>query len=299
MKVIIADDEPTSRRMAKEALQRWGYSVVEASDGLTAWHEMQTDEPPRLAVIDWMMPKLDGIEFCKNVRQREHYHPYTYIILLTGKTRKEDIVRGLEAGADDFIPKPFDRDILRTRLMVGKRILDLHTRLHHAATHDALTNITNHGAILKHLEQCMARVERVREPISAIMIDIDFFKQVNDEFGHLAGDRVLHEVAKKIQDSIRAYDSVGRYGGEEFLIVNPATKVNDAAGLAERIRQRFEKEPIRFDNFEIPITLSLGVADNQYPFHSNVETLIKDADMALYQAKEKGRNRVIRADERH
>lgn len=298
MKVIIADDEPVSRRMVRESLQRWGYDAVEAADGLTAWHEMQSESPPRMAVVDWMMPELDGLEFCRKIREREQYQPYTYIILLTGKTRKEDTIRGLEAGADDFISKPFDRDILRARLMVGKRILDLHTRLHHAATHDALTNITNHGAILKLLEQSMARVERVREPISAIMIDLDHFKRVNDEYGHLAGDRILSEVALKIKDSIRAYDAVGRYGGEEFLVVNPGTTMSDAAGLAERIRIRFEKEPIQFDGKEMVISLSLGVADNQNPFHADVETLIKDADMALYQAKQKGRNRVVRADER-
>ncbi|MDP8245650.1 MAG: diguanylate cyclase [Candidatus Hinthialibacter antarcticus] len=298
MKVIVADDESVSRRMVREWLLRWGYDALEAADGLTAWHEMQSEEPPRMAVVDWLMPDLDGLEFCRKIREREQYQPYTYIILLTGKTCKEDIVRGLEAGADDFISKPFDRDILRARLLVGKRILDLHTRLHHAATHDALTNITNHGAILKLLEQLMARVERVREPISAIMIDLDHFKRVNDEYGHLAGDTVLSEVAKKIQESIRAYDSVGRYGGEEFLVVNPGTTMADAAGLAERIRLRFEKEPIRFDDREITISLSFGVADNQNPFHANVETLIRDADMALYQAKQKGRNRVIRADDR-
>ncbi|MBZ0254421.1 diguanylate cyclase [bacterium] len=298
MKVIVADDEPITRRMVCEALLRWGFEAIEAADGLTAWHELQGEDPPRMAVVDWMMPELDGLEFCKRIREREQYQPYTYIILLTGRASKEDLIHALESGADDFVTKPFDRDLLRARLLVGKRILDLHTRLHHAATHDALTSIINHGAILELLKKSMARVDRIREPISAIMIDLDHFKRVNDEHGHLAGDEVLKNVAMRISQCIRAYDVVGRYGGEEFLVISPGTTLPEAANLAERIRQHFEKQPFLIDDKSIVVTLSLGVADNQNPFHSDFEMLIKDADMALYQAKEKGRNRIVRSDER-
>ena len=227
MKVLIADDDAVSRRLLHSTLARWSYEVVACANGTEAWEVLQKEDAPQLVILDWMMPGMDGVQLCRELRKRAS-QPYTYILLLTAKTQKEDIIAGMEAGADDYITKPFDAQELRVRVRAGQRILDLQTELIRAqsallvqATHDPLTGLFNRGAILKILEREIDRAHRQGSSVGVMLIDLDHFKNINDTLGHQAGDKVLQEAARLMLESTRSYDSIGRYGGEEFLVVAP------------------------------------------------------------------------------
>lgn len=293
MDVLVADDDEISRLKTTRTLHQWGYNVIEATDGDEALQIMLQPDAPRLVIVDWMMPKMSGIELCRAIRETETDKPYTYILLLTGRSSKDDLIEALSAGADDFINKPFDIDILRARILVGVRILTLHSRLHHTATHDALTGLLNRGAILELLKKSFARAERTEEHLCVILIDLDFFKSVNDTYGHLAGDSVLKQVGARLLSCVRGYDEVGRYGGEEFIIVVHGIPLENAASLAERIRSKFEEEPIFFNDSHLIVTLSLGLSQYDKTTHEGIEQLLHQADIALYKAKDSGRNRVV------
>lgn len=295
MRILVAEDEPVSRRLLEASLSKWGYEVVTASDGVETWRALQEDNAPRLAILDWMMPGGDGIETCQRLRKRTA-EPYVYVLLLTAKGQKQDLLEGLEAGADDYLTKPFDSLELKARLRAGTRILDLQEQLIAAreqmrvqATHDALTGIWNRAAILETLQRELARSERQKLPVAIIMVDIDHFKQINDSHGHLAGDAVLREAARRLRSSIRPYDSIGRYGGEEFLIIVPGTNPQGAFSQAERLRVSMSREPITFSDGHVNVTISLGVTVNSGG--EKGEELIHAADAALYRAKSRGRNR--------
>ena len=206
-------------------LQKSGYDVVTADNGARALEELSREDGPRLALLDWMMPELDGPEVCRRVRSR-HGQPYVYITLLTSKLSNDDVVAGLEAGSDDYLTKPCSFEELKARLRTGQRVLDLEDTLVEAreemrfkATHDVLTGLWNRGAILALLETELNRNVRERTPLSIVLCDVDHFKQVNDVHGHLAGDDILRQVAIRLQSSVRSFDAVGRYGGEEFLLL--------------------------------------------------------------------------------
>jgi diguanylate cyclase (GGDEF)-like protein len=298
MRILIADDDSVSRRLLEAKLVKWGYDVIETRDGNGAWEALQGEEPPRIAILDWMMPGIDGVEICRSMR-REAREPYTYIILLTALHRDEDIVTGLEAGADDYITKPFKTNELKVRLRAGIRIVELQNELIEArealrerATHDALTGLWNHEEILRALEREAARARRKGGHLSLIMADLDHFKSVNDTHGHMAGDAVLRQSAERIQSAVRTYDSVGRYGGEEFLIVLPGCDREGVASLAERIRSCIGNEDMDIPDGTIQVTVSLGTATKQGVEMVDVTSLVKAADQALYRAKENGRNRI-------
>ena len=298
--VLIAEDDPIFRRVLQSWFTRWDYQVTAVENGLDAWEILQKEDAPQLAMLDWIMPGLDGIELCRRIRGRDN-GPYRYVILLTAKDHKEDIVAGLESGADDYLTKPFDVEELRARVRAGKRILDLQAALIRAqsalqfeAAHDGLTAIWNRSAILDLLIGEMERSRRNRDSMGIIMADIDFFKNVNDSHGHLVGDAVLREVGHRLQSGLRSYDSVGRYGGEEFLIVVPGCDALNLQVTAERLRRRVADQPIDTIAGPIPITLSLGLAATQITVSGLIgrEALLHDADQALYAAKAGGRNRV-------
>ena len=302
MKILLADDEPVSRRLLEAALTDWGYEVAVANDGVEARQLLQGDDPPRLAILDWVMPGIDGVQVCREVREQAR-EPYVYIILLTCRDSKEDLIQGLEAGADDYVTKPFDPHELKVRLRTGRRILDLQSQLiaarealHVQATHDALTGLWNRPAILDLVQQEFSRARRAAGPLALVMVDLDHFKRINDTYGHAAGDAVLCQVAARMCGAIRPYDSLGRYGGEEFLMVLPGCDPVDAAGLAERLRARIAGQPMDTpDGAAIPVTISLGVAATADATHAEAEPAIRAADDALYQAKRRGRNRVEHA----
>jgi diguanylate cyclase (GGDEF)-like protein len=246
------------------------------------------------------MPGMDGIELCRRIRSHDQ-GPYRYVLLLTAKDDKQDMIAGLEAGADDYLTKPFDVDELRARVRAGKRILDLQAALIRAqgalrfeASHDRLTAIWNRGAILDLLAGETERSRRSNGSLGVIMADVDFFKQVNDTHGHLVGDSVLQEVGRRLASSLRTYDLVGRYGGEEFLIVVPGADASNLAVAAERLRRRIADQPIATSAGPISVTVSLGLTVAQAIESRLVEpeALLRAADAALYSAKARGRNRV-------
>ena len=302
MRVLIADDDMVSRSVVKALLTKWGYDVLEAEDGNQAWDIPKEEDTPRLVLIDWMMPGIDGLELSRRLRRLDD-NTYHYVILLTGRNSKEDIIDGLDAGADDYITKPFVAQELEVRLRVGSRILALQQSLQEAlekqsyqARHDPLTGILNHREILNILEKEINRSERQGNSLAVIMGDLDYFKKVNDTYGHVAGDAVLVEVANRMRHNIRTYDSIGRYGGEEFLLVLPNCAAQEAMLIANRILDNISKEPVMFNSTPIPITISLGLAVKEVGEILATADLVQAADTALYQAKKNGRNRIEMAD---
>src|ERR1700740_1975875 len=227
MKILIADDDPLSRRLLEKTLERVGYEVISVPDGRQAVKSLSATDAPRLALLDWMMPELDGPGVCREIRNRRDQN-YVYIILLTSRQSKEDTVEGLESGADDYLVKPFNADELKARLRTGERILHLEDRLVEAredmrfkATHDHLTTLWNRAVIMDLLGRELTRSQRENGCTAILLGDLDHFKSVNDNYGHLAGDQVLREVARRLLLSVRSYDYVGRYrGGEVFFITS-------------------------------------------------------------------------------
>ena len=294
MKILIVEDDAITRRILENFLGKWGYEVISANDGLTAWEIMLNPDAPNLVISDWMMPNMDGVELCKKIREIEK-SDYTYFILLTTKTEKKDIIEGLESGADDFIVKPFDHEELRSRVKIGERIINLEQRIIQVANTDYLTGVFNRRAFMERLEQEVNRSVRHKKGFSVIITDIDHFKNINDSHGHQAGDLVLQKFAGKLSEISRSYDFVGRYGGEEFIICLPETSVEQSGLIAERMRREIAGLEINLpDNSSKPVsvTASFGIASCVMDCIGNIDSIIKMADDALYRAKAEGRNRV-------
>jgi len=298
VRILIADDDPVSRRILEALLVKWGYDVTTVKDGNEAWQLLKAADAPRLAILDWMMPGMDGLAVCRNVRGRDE-ESYTYIILLTALQRDEDIVAGLEAGADDYMTKPLKVSELQVRLRAGRRIVELQdymiaTReiLRAKADHDALTSLWNHGKILNILGTELVRARREGGCVGVIMADLDFFKRVNDTYGHMAGDSVLRAVAARMCAQVRSYDAIGRYGGEEFLIILPGCDRINTAALANRLCASINGTAIDTPDGLIPVTISLGVSASCRGMETEAAALVRMADRGLYLAKNNGRNRV-------
>jgi two-component system, cell cycle response regulator len=303
--VLIAEDDPIFRRVLETWLRKWNYRVTSLENGLDAWSVLQQQDAPQMAILDWMMPGLDGVELCRRIRSHEA-GPYKYVLLLTAKGSKEDVVAGLEAGADDYLTKPFDVNELRARVRAGKRILELQaallnvqTELEFESAHDHLTGLWNRGAIMGLLHRETQRSVRIGEPLGVMMVDLDHFKQINDAYGHQTGDAVLREVSRRLLASVRNYDYVGRYGGEEFLIVLAECTASDLAATAERMRAHVSGKPVETDAGPIPVTVSIGLVTGHAAGDALLkgEELLRVADAALYCAKSNGRNRVELAPE--
>lgn len=299
MRVLVAEDDLTSRTILVALLKKWGYDPLAVPDGEDAWQVMAREDAPMLAILDWRMPGMDGVEICQRVRKRHAANP-PYLILLTAKGDKADIVQGLEAGANDYVSKPYDSSELRARLEVGRRMVALQSELiaaknalAHEAMHDPLTGAPNRRAILDALEKELMRKKRKTSTVSIGLCDIDHFKKVNDTYGHQAGDEVLQGFVKIVQKCLRGYDMLGRLGGEEFLVVAPDSRGMPEEGLYERLRGEVASRKIPTKMGDIPITVSIGVAagDNGH----TADSLLAAADAALYRAKAEGRNRVVYA----
>lgn len=295
-RILIADDDSGSRRILETFLKKWEYDVTIVSDGTAALEVLDREDSPRLAVLDWMMPGMQGVEICQLIRKRAD-RPYVYVLLLTARNERQDLFEGLKLGADDYLTKPFDAQELQARLHVGERILNLQDgliaakeELRFRATHDALTGVFNRGTALDAIKREHARQVRERTPFGVILADLDHFKNINDTRGHLCGDAVLKEAARRMSACTRQYDTVGRYGGEEFLIVVANTDDSVAIKLAERMRKAIESKPFVTDSGEISLTASFGVADSSNAQASDAKMLIQLADEALYRAKRQGRN---------
>lgn len=298
MKILIGDDSLTQRVMLEAIVKQWGFEVVLAEDGQQAWDILSGPDAPRLVLLDWEMPGLDGLEVCRRVREREDQDP-PYILLLTARRETADIVTGLDAGANDYISKPFENTELHARLRVGARMLDLQRELisarealEYQAHHDALTGLLNRGAVMQAMAQEMERVKRDGKALQIGLIDVDHFKQINDTHGHPAGDAVLQEMARRIEAVLRPYDRVGRYGGEEFLVL-VSSEIADAQALCERLRSEIADQPFGDGQVALRVTVSGGFV----PFTSRdtrgASELLAIADKLLYEAKAAGRNRIL------
>ena len=298
MRILIAEDDVTSRLLLKRVLENWGYEVTVTRDGTEAWQALQAEDAPRLAILDWMMPGMDGVDVCRRVRARATLQP-PHIILLTALGDQQSVVTGLNAGADDFVRKPYDPDELRARLEVGRRLVGLNDELleaQHAleilARTDALTKVLNRRAIVDELEREVDRAAREGSPLGLGMLDIDHFKVVNDTYGHAAGDAVLCEVVRRILGVMRPYDTFGRFGGEEFLVLVPGVGERELQEVLERIRNVIGCTVVVVEGHELLVTVSLGGATRG---SESADGLIARADDALYAAKEQGRDRVVLA----
>jgi len=299
MQVLVVEDSAVYRKLIRDHLQAWGFHVTVAENGAQASAVLASPDSPKLVLLDWVLPDIEGVDLCQQIREAGSSRPYLYVILLTSKEGRQNMLYAMESGADDYLLKPFDESELKARLMVGKRILDLQDELvqareamRHAATHDSLTELLNRGEILDMLTRELERGRRDQKPLTVILADIDHFKQVNDTLGHLFGDRALQEIARRLRSSLRVYDSIGRYGGEEFLLVLPGCDLENGMARANELRELVAGTPVAALEAEKSITVSMGVAVSEGGGKDEVEALLSGADAGLYAAKEKGRNRV-------
>lgn len=292
------DDDRITRSLLQRLLVANGYTVQTAENGREAVEKLE-QHAFHLVLTDWSMPEMDGEALCRWVRARETEH-YVYLIILTSNSDKAHLKRGFEAGADDYVTKPFDNDELLARLRVGHRILDLQARaqkterlLRQIADRDGLTDLLNRRALDARMSEAFSYFQRRGRPLSVALVDLDHFKQINDTHGHPAGDAVLQEVAQRLAEVVRDYDTVGRYGGEEFMLILPDTVAWSARLVAERVRAAVAEAPVPYQALELAITASVGVATIDFDFHGELTQLVEVADEALYEAKRRGRNRVV------
>jgi two-component system, cell cycle response regulator len=289
--ILLVDDDPAMLRLLAKWLEAEGYPVRRANDGVEAVQAIQAD-CPHILVTDWEMPHMDGMELCRWTRQAELPH-YVYTIFLTVRSGSNDMVRGLEAGADDFLKKPVDRGELLARIRAGTRVLELERRLSLLAKLDPLTGLLTQRTFYESGSKEWERSARYHFPISCVMLDIDFFKRINDVHGHGVGDEVIRRVARVLQDCCRSSDLVSRYGGEEFCCLLPETDESQAAQWAERVRREINALRIRVEETELAITASMGVAERR-PDIGDISALVENADQALLVAKSSGRDRVVK-----
>ncbi|HYL09881.1 MAG TPA: EAL domain-containing protein [Candidatus Acidoferrales bacterium] len=307
MRILVADDDPTARRLLKAVLERAGYEVLAAENGRAAAEQLSRPDGPRLALLDWMMPELDGPGVCREVRSSRE-QPHVHIILVTAKDSRENIVAGLEAGADDYLTKPFSSEELLARLKRGQRIMQLEDKLVHNALHDSLTELPNRALFLDRLAHCIRRAERHPEyKFAVLFVDLDRFKIVNDSLGHLAGDKLLVDIARRLTRSIRrndlvsrprdagatvrgGEDTLARLGGDEFtILLEDIQDASDGIRVAERIQQQLAS-PLSINSQEIFATASIGIALSDTAYKA-AEDMVRDADIAVHRAKAQGGSR--------
>jgi diguanylate cyclase (GGDEF)-like protein len=304
MRVLIADDDSGTRLVLASALKALGMDIALASDGCAAWELLKEGTGPSLALVDWEMPGMDGLELCHRIRGHASVMQM-YLILLTGRDSREDVIAGLNAGADDYIIKPFDPEELRARVQVGMRVVSLQNRLASRiaelqeardqltlqANTDALTGLASRRAWLALATTEVARSRRYGLPVSVLMIDLDFFKRVNDTHGHRVGDEVLKEFGQVLRRVARTSDVLGRLGGEEFAILLPQTSAKEAVHVASRVASHWRGASVPGFIGEVKLSCSIGVSEAEVT-DSRIEDVLNRADLALYEAKRNGRDRV-------
>lgn len=299
-KVLVAEDDLVTRMMLSATLAGWGLEVIEVGDGDAALEVLTSSDPPRLALCDWIMPGRDGPQVCAEVRSGSP-EPYIYIILLTSMNKTEDVVTGLDAGADDYVVKPYNPSELRVRLKAGERIVRLQTELIEArellrdqANRDPMTGLLNRRAMIKKFGDLQAEALAAGQSLSALLVDIDHFKVINDTHGHDVGDLVIIEVGQRIQQSLAEQAVLSRHGGEEFLVVFPDCPLERAKELSENLREQIRSRPlVTPGGISVSLTASMGLITAQVESGDDLDAFVKQADEALYDAKEQGRDRVI------
>ena len=295
--IAIVDDDAAIRRLVRLLLRRAGYETIESATGAEAEKALR-EIPWDLAILDRRLPDMDGLKLAEGLKAKPEFRS-RYIIMLTGEDDQEDKVEGLESGADDYITKPFQYRELLARIRAGERIvklqkelLETNKRLELLSITDGLTKLNNHRYLQDELVRAFEESQRYGRPLSLAMIDLDFFKKVNDTYGHAVGDEVLKRAAALFHDSARSTDLVARYGGEEFAVMMPETELPDAATFAEKIRSLIETTPIETQAGPLTATVSIGVASVPHSRIESPKELIVAADRALYRAKKNGRNQV-------
>jgi diguanylate cyclase (GGDEF)-like protein len=290
-KVLLVDDDPAALRALSVWLLQAGYEVTTAANGAEALAAIERD-CPHFLVADWNMPQMGGVELLRRMRGLD-LPRYVYTLILTGNSSNDVTIAGLDDGADEFLTKPVAKDVLLARLRAGTRVLAWERRLREMANTDGLTGLMTQRTFYEILQKEWSRVKRLHLPLSCVMIDLDFFKRINDVHGHPAGDQVLRRAAKLMLEKTRSSDTVCRYGGEEFCVLLPETNEESAALWAERMRMALAMERIALGEEPLQITGSFGVAQ-RYDDTQTPEQLIDQADQALLCAKRTGRDRVIR-----
>ncbi len=304
MKILIAEDDPVSSRVLSTTLIKWGHEVVATGNGLEAWQALQKDNAPQIAILDWMMPGMAGPEVCRKVRQ-EITTSHLYLILLTAMSRKQDLVEGLEAGADDYLTKPFDRHELRVRLQAGVRIVALQSSLRERVreleaaiverqrAEDALRNLTmtdhltglyNHRGFFTLAEHHAKTARRTGQSSLLIYADMDGLKQINDRFGHTEGSLAIAKTAEILRQTFRDSDIIARLGGDEFVILTTDVSPNELDRIIGRLRKNFRRHN-EHSNHSYRLALSIGVVRMEHNTDSTIEELIAQADVAMYEDK--------------
>ena len=313
MNVLVVEDDPTTARVVVRAVRNFGYDATVAKTAGEAWERLQDGEW-RIVISDWMMPGEDGIELCRRIRVAALPF-YIYFIVLTARAERQDLLHALSVGADDFLTKPLDRDELRVRLIVGERIVGLETRLREAnealreyaadldqrSKVDPLMLIGNRAAFEARLRELHGRAQKSQRRFGIVMCDVDHFKVYNDSLGHQRGDQILRQIAAAVKQGVRTTDQAFRYGGEEIVLLLPDLDMAGAARVAERVRRQVQSVRFDLDGADAPfnITISCGVASFPDYARDREDYLgpVESADHALYEAKRRGRNRVVRADD--
>ena len=296
LNIVVADDSPIYRKLVETTLAQEQYALTFAKNGREAV-SLLAKHHPAVVVTDWEMPDMTGIELCSAIRT--DCESYTYIILLTSNTRKDQIIEGLAAGADDYLTKPFHSGELLARVKVGRRITDLHRQiqiknrlLEELALTDALTGLPNRRAVEQWAPRELSGAARHGFPFWVVAADLDRFKTINDSHGHAAGDNVLRKFAELLKENTRASDMSGRIGGEEFVLLLTHNDRQGVLTAVERIRRQFEDETFSFEGKTVAVTASFGIANFQGKKAPAFEELLRSADAALYTAKANGRNRL-------
>ncbi len=298
MKILIAEDDSMTRLALRKNLKRWGYDVLETKDGAEAWDMLSAEEPPRIAILDWMMPGMEGIDICRLLHESEKI-PFVYTILLTTRADKEDIVAALDSGAYDFLSKPVHSAELRSRIAVGVRLVEADDKLREyagemerLATTDSLTGLYNRRYFFEAAGKGLERARQNKTQLSLLLMDIDHFKKINDTYGHFAGDEALKALTACCKAILRDSDLFSRFGGEEFAVLLPGTDKDRAFNLAGHLRRIIEELSIDFAAQSFNFTVSIGVASMEDSVES-LEAILKRADDAMYQAKKNGRNQTV------
>jgi two-component system cell cycle response regulator len=307
-KILVVDDHEDNVEVLRARLESRGYEVEGAMNGQEALDTVSR-WCPDLVLLDVMMPDMDGLEVVRRLKANPAL-PFIPVIMQTALDSTERMVAGLEAGADDYVTKPINfaelearvRSLLRIKKLQQelsereKELSEMNDKLLHISLTDGLTGVDNRRALEQRLHEMFEHSLRLHEPVSVVMCDIDHFKKVNDTYGHAAGDAVFKQFAGILKDEAREIDRVGRYGGEEFLLLLPGTVLDAAVTFAERLRQRVDGHTFSYEGGTLNKTVSFGVASWPHPKITGREAMLKAADDALYVAKETGRNRVVRFD---